>query len=183
MKLLVKNGTLVTGEGQQRADLLIENERIARVAPHLEDSGAEILDAAGCLVFPGFIDAHTHLDMECAAGFTADDFVTGTRAALAGGTTTVVDFATQDKGQTLEQGLRAWEEKAQGKAMCDYGFHMAITDWTQDIPEQMADMCRRGPGLCGPSVHPAGAGGHPVRPPGGPGGLGGDLSPVPGPHR
>lgn len=144
MKLLVKNGTLVTGEGQQRADLLIENERIARVAPHLEDSGAEILDAAGCLVFPGFIDAHTHLDMECAAGFTADDFETGTRAALAGGTTTVVDFATQDKGQTLEQGLKAWEEKAQGKAMCDYGFHMAITDWTQDIPEQMADMCRRG---------------------------------------
>ena len=144
MKLLVKNGTLVTGETQQKADLLIEEGRIARVAPHLEDSGAEILDAAGCLVFPGFIDAHTHLDMECAAGFTADDFETGTRAALAGGTTTVVDFATQDKGQTLEQGLKAWEQKARGKAMCDYGFHMAITDWNEDIPEQMADMCRRG---------------------------------------
>lgn len=144
MKLLVKNGTLVTGETQQKADLLLEEGRIARVAPHLEDSGAETLDAAGCLVFPGFIDAHTHLDMECAAGFTADDFETGTRAALAGGTTTVVDFATQDKGQTLEQGLKAWEQKARGKAMCDYGFHMAITDWNEDIPEQMADMCRRG---------------------------------------
>lgn len=114
------------------------------MAPHLEDPEAQVLDAAGCLVFPGFIDAHTHLDMECAAGFTADDFETGTRAALAGGTTTVVDFATQDKGQTLEQGFRAWEQKARGKALCDYGFHMAITDWTQDIPEQMADMCRRG---------------------------------------
>lgn len=144
MKLLVKNGNLVTGEREWKADLLIEDGRIAAVENGLDDRDAEVVDASGCLVFPGFIDAHTHLDMECAAGTTADDFYTGTRAALAGGTTMVVDFATQDKGRTLAEGLRSWEDKAAGKACCDYGFHMAITDWTDDIPEQMAEMCRRG---------------------------------------
>lgn len=144
MKLLIKNGTLVTGEREWREDLLVEHGRIAAVGAGLDETDAQVLDAAGCLVFPGFIDAHTHLDMECAAGVTADDFATGTRAALAGGTTTVVDFATQDRGQTLAQGLDAWRNKAEGKARCDYGFHMAITEWTDDLPEQMADMCRQG---------------------------------------
>ncbi len=144
MKLLIKNGTLVTARRERRGDLLVEDGRIAAVDACLEVPGAEVIDAAGCLVFPGFIDAHTHLDMECAAGVTADDFATGTRAALAGGTTTILDFATQGKGQTLVQGLAAWESKAAGKALCDYGFHMAITHWTDDIPAQMEEMCRRG---------------------------------------
>lgn len=144
MKRLVKNGTVVSGEKEWKADLLVEDGKIAAVGEKLDEADAEIIDASGCLVFPGFIDAHTHLDMECAAGVTADDFYTGTRAALAGGTTALVDFATQDKGQTLEQGLHAWQRKAEGKACCDYGFHMAITDWTDDIPGQMEEMCRRG---------------------------------------
>lgn len=143
MKLLVKNGTLVSGARQWKADLLVEDGRIAAVGDCPADAD-EVLDAEGCLVYPGFIDAHTHLDMECAAGRTADDFLTGTRAALLGGTTTVLDFATQDKGQTLLEGLHIWEEKAEGIARCDYGFHMAITDWTEDIPGQMEEMCRRG---------------------------------------
>ena len=107
MKLLVKNGTLVTARQERRGDLLVEDGRIAAVDACLEVPGAEVIDAAGCLVFPGFIDAHTHLDMECAAGVTADGFATGTRAALVGGTTTILDFATQGKGQTLAQGLAA----------------------------------------------------------------------------
>ena len=144
MKLLIKSGTLVTARRERRGDLLVEDGRIAAVDDCLEVPGAEVIDAAGCMVFPGFIDAHTHLDMECAAGVTADDFATGTRAALAGGTTTILDFATQGKGQTLAQGLAAWESKAAGKALCDYGFHMAITHWTDDIPAQMEEMCRRG---------------------------------------
>lgn len=144
MKLLIKNGTLVSATQEWQGDLLVEEGHIAAVGTGLDAPGAEVLDASGCLVFPGFIDAHTHLDMECAAGVTADDFITGTRAALAGGTTTILDFATQEKGQTLAQALEVWRKKAEGKARCDYGFHMAITDWREDIPEQMAEMCRQG---------------------------------------
>ena len=107
MKLLVKNGTLVTARRERRGDLLVEDGRIAAVDDCLEVPGVKVIAAAGCLVFPGFIDAHTHLALECAAGVTADDFATGTRAALAGGTTTILDFATQGKGQTLAQGLAA----------------------------------------------------------------------------
>ena len=142
--ILVKNGTLVSGTARRRADLLVDGGVIAAVGEDLSAPGAEVVDAEGCLIFPGFIDAHTHLDMECAAGVTADDFATGTRAALAGGTTTILDFATQDKGETLADGLAHWHRKADGVSSCNYGFHMAITDWTDDIPEQMEEMCRQG---------------------------------------
>ena len=142
--LLIKNGTLVDGQKEWKADLLIENGKIAAVGESLSAPGAQVLDAAGCLVFPGFIDAHTHLEMESDAGLTADDFRTGTRAALAGGTTTILDFATQNKGETLAEGLDNWHRKADGNCSCNYGFHMAITDWTEDMPDQMAEMCHRG---------------------------------------
>lgn len=144
MDYLVKNGVLVTGEGQRRGDILVSGGKIAALGTGLDREGVQVLDASGCLVFPGFIDVHTHLDMECAAGVTADDFPSGTRAALAGGTTCILDFATQDKGGTLQQALDAWHRKAAGKSACDYGFHMAITDWTEDIPQQMEAMCRQG---------------------------------------
>ncbi len=115
MRVLVKNGVIVSGEGEKRGDVLIEDGKISGTGLGFDEQDTQIIDASGCYVFPGFIDAHTHLDLECAAGFTADDFGTGTRAALAGGTTTILDFATQDKGQTLEQGLNAWYKKAEGK--------------------------------------------------------------------
>jgi len=146
MDILIKNGTVVSGSNEERLDVLIRGEKIVRTAPEISPEGGDVrvIDAEGCLVFPGFIDAHTHLDMECAAGVTADDFTTGTRAAVAGGTTTIVDFATQDKGETLSRALANWHRKADGRSACDYAFHMAITDWTEDIPEQMAEMCKEG---------------------------------------
>ena len=121
MKFLLKNGTVVSGEGCRQEDVLIDGEKIVKVGRNLEAEGAEILDAAGKLLFPGFIDGHTHFDLEVAGTVTADDFETGTRAALLGGTTFVIDYASQDKGgHTLKEGLKKWHDKADGKCFCDF---------------------------------------------------------------
>ena len=128
--LLIKHGTLVSEGREWKSDLLAEDGKIVRIAESIPDGSADrILDAAACYVFPGFIDAHTHLDMGTGATVTADNFSTGTAAALCGGTTTIVDYATQEKGQTLQQALAIWHKKADGKSSCNYGFHMAVTDW------------------------------------------------------
>lgn len=133
MKKLIKNGTIVTPSLSYQSNILIENGIIAAIQPGLETADAEIYDARGCRLFPGFIDAHTHLDMAMGPTVTADDFRTGTRAALAGGTTSIIDFATQDKGDTLTHALDEWHRKADGISACDYGFHMAIIDWNPEI--------------------------------------------------
>ncbi len=97
-----------------------------------------MIDVSGKLLFPGFIDGHTHFDLEVAGTVTADDFETGTRAALLGGTTMVVDFASQDKGgHTLKEGLRKWHGKADGKCSCDYSFHMSIVEWNEETEREI----------------------------------------------
>ena len=144
MALLIQNGRVVTPERTFAADVLVRGGKIAAVGPNLPADGCEIFDAAGCLVFPGFIDAHTHLDMDNGVTATADDFATGTRAAVCGGTTTVVDFATQDKGGTLARALAAWHKKADGKSSCDYAFHMAVTDWNPAVAEEIGEMVKAG---------------------------------------
>lgn len=143
--LIIQNGTLITPEGERRADLGLEGGVITRMEERITPApGDEVLDAEGCLVFPGFIDAHTHLDMDNGVTVTADDFDTGTAAALVGGTTAIIDFATQDRGGTLGQALKAWHEKADGKAHCDYGFHMAITDWNEETRRELDAMVAEG---------------------------------------
>lgn len=145
MKYLLKNGTLVSGEGSDKLDVLIEDEKIAAVGRALEADGAEVIDVSGKLLFPGFIDGHTHFDLEVAGTVTADDFETGTRAALAGGTTFVVDFASQDKGgHTLKEGLEKWHKKADGKCSCDYSFHMSIVEWNEETEREIQDMIDEG---------------------------------------
>lgn len=144
MKTLIKNGELVSGGGVCRADVLIADGVIAAVGEALDAGGAEIVDADGAYVFPGFIDTHTHLDMDTGAAHTADDFASGTRAAIAGGTTTVLDFATQNKGETLREALLNWHALAEGKSACDYGFHMAITDWNADVAAELPSMTKEG---------------------------------------
>lgn len=144
-ELLIKNGRLVLPEGPRLADVLARDGLIAEIGLGLHaELGAEVYDASGCTVFPGFIDAHTHLDMETAAGPTADNFDSGTRGALAGGTTTLIDFATQDRGSTLGDALKAWHAKADGKAWCDYGFHMAVTDWQAAVHDEVDAMFEAG---------------------------------------
>lgn len=144
MKLLFKGGTVVSGHGTKRSDVLVDGEKIVAMSHNLTDKSARIIDVTDKLLLPGFIDAHTHFDLEVAGTRTADDFTSGSRAALRGGTTTVIDFACPDKGQTLHDGLRKWHEKADGKCCCDYGFHMTIDDWNTTIESEIDDMYAEG---------------------------------------
>ena len=133
MKKILKGGTVINAQGRQLADVLINGEIIEKVAPNITDPDAQIVDVSGKLLFPGFIDAHTHFDLDVCNTTTADDFYTGGRSALRGGTTMVIDFACPNKGESLQYGLDLWHQKADGKTACDYGFHMTIDDWTEDI--------------------------------------------------
>ena len=142
---IIQHGTLVLPDGLMQGDLAFENGVITRVAPAIEaGAGDAVCEAAGCLVFPGFIDAHTHLDMDSGTTVTADDFASGSRAAACGGTTTLVDFATQERGGTLTDALDAWHRKAEGKCACNYAFHMAVTDWNEQTRAELPRMFERG---------------------------------------
>ena len=142
---IIQHGTLVLPDGLMQGDLAFENGVITRVAPAIEaGAGDAVCEAAGCLVFPGFIDAHTHLDMDSGTTVTADDFASGSRAAACGGTTTLVDFATQERGGTLTDALDAWHRKAEGKCACNYAFHMAVTDWNEQTRAELPQMFERG---------------------------------------
>ena len=137
MKYLLKNGTVVTGEKSEQLDILVEGEKIVQVGKNLPSKDAQEIDVSGKLLFPGFIDGHTHFDLEVAGTVTADDFETGTKAAILGGTTFVIDYASQDKGgHTLKEGLDKWHKKADDKCSCDYSFHMSIVEWNEKTEQE-----------------------------------------------
>jgi dihydropyrimidinase len=143
--VLIQNGTIVNADSTVKADLLIEGSGIKEVRAGIPASAAEtIVDASGLLVLPGGIDAHTHLDMPFGGTNSADDFLTGTRAAAIGGTTTIVDFAIQARGTKMRTALDTWWKKAEGKACIDYGLHMIVTDLPDAGLEDMDDMVREG---------------------------------------
>ena len=144
MQYLFQTGTVVSGRGTRRADVLVEDEKILQVARGISDPLARTVDVTGKLLLPGFIDAHTHFDLDVCNTTTADDFDSGTRSAIRGGTTTVVDFACPNKGESLHYGLDLWHKKADGKCWCDYGFHMTIDDWNEDIEREIDDMYAAG---------------------------------------
>ena len=144
MRTLFKGGTVVSGTGMKRADLLVEGEKIVESGKNLKTDADRVVDVSGCLLFPGFIDAHTHFDLDVCNTTTADDFYTGSRAALRGGTTTVIDFACPNKGESLHYGLDLWHKKADGRTFCDYGFHMTIDDWNESIRAALPDMFAKG---------------------------------------
>ncbi len=144
MGTLLRGGSVVSGQGVCRGDVLLEGEKIAAVGENLPVGDANVVDCTGKLLFPGFIDGHTHFDLEVAGTITADDFATGSRAALRGGTTMVVDFAAPDKGETLAAGLERWRRKSEGKTACDYGFHMTIDDWNEGISRELGEMMDQG---------------------------------------
>jgi dihydropyrimidinase len=131
MRTLIKNGRIVTAVDSYNADILIDGSVISMIGTNLASvvgSVDRIIDAAGKLVIPGGIDPHTHMDLPFGGTASSDDFETGTRAAAFGGTTTIIDFAVQYKGQALNEALDVWFAKAEGKATIDYGFHMICTD-------------------------------------------------------
>jgi dihydropyrimidinase len=140
---IVKGGTIVTATDRFDADILIEDGTITAVAGALPASGRNVIDASGCYVFPGFIDPHTHLDMPFGGTVTADDFASGTAAAAIGGTTTIVDFALHQKGDSLANALATWEKKAAGKASIDYAFHLTIADGRSETLEEIPRMIER----------------------------------------
>lgn len=145
MKYLLKNGTVVTGEKSEQLDILVEGEKIVQVGKNLPSEEAQEIDVSGKILFPGFIDGHTHFDLEVAGTVTADDFETGTKAAILGGTTFVIDYASQDKGgHTLKEGLDKWHKKADDKCSCDYSFHMSIVEWNEETQREIQDMINEG---------------------------------------
>ena len=136
MALLIKNGTLVTASETFPADILVEDERISRIGLNLEEPGAEVIDASGKLVMPGGVDVHCHLDLPMFGTVSSDDHYTGHKAAAFGGTTTVIDFVSQDFAH-LDECLEAWHERVGGKAAVDYSFHMNIT---RLYPETLSEL-------------------------------------------
>src|SRR5271165_214193 len=127
MGTLIQNGTVVTADRSFLADILIEGSTIREVRTDIPPSPAHtVVDASGMLLLPGGIDVHTHLDMPFGGTTSSDDFLTGTRAAAIGGTTTIVDFAIQARGTKMRDALDVWLGKAAGKACIDYGLHMIV---------------------------------------------------------
>lgn len=144
MKTIITNGVVVNAGGEFRADVLIEDARIVAVGFDLAADNVSVIDARGAYVMPGCIDVHTHLDMPFGGTTSADDFLTGTKAAAVGGTTAIVDFAIQSKGESLGATLAAWKAKAAGKAVIDYGFHVAVTDLTDEALAEFPGLVAEG---------------------------------------
>ena len=143
MRILIKNASLVLEDRVEKGDLLTDGKKIVRVGGSIDEVCDKTIDASGCYAFPGFIDTHTHFDLEVGSTVTADDFITGTRAAVVGGTTTVLDFATQERGMTLMEAYRKWEKKAEHSS-CNYSFHMAVSEWNEDRISEIPLMIENG---------------------------------------
>src|SRR5882762_2402158 len=142
---IIVNGRVATATDTYTSDVAISGGKISAVGQSLpRENAGKIIDAAGKYVFPGGIDVHTHLDMPFGGTTSADDFETGTRAAAFGGTTTLIDFAIQYKGQTLRTAFDTWMKKASGKAVCDYAFHCIITDLADAQLDEMNALTREG---------------------------------------
>ena len=138
---LIKNGRIITAADDYMGDLLIDGDKIALIGDGLMDKGADVvIDAKGKYLLPGGIDVHTHLEMPFGGTVSSDDFFTGHKAALFGGTTAHVDFCIQPKGSSLKQALDIWHAKADGKAAMDYGFHVAITDLTDEVMQEIGKL-------------------------------------------
>lgn len=137
MSVLIKNGHVVTAESDYIADIYIEDEQIVAIGKNLPYKAEKTINARNKLVFPGGIDPHVHLDMPFMGTSSSDDYESGTRAALFGGTTMVIDFILQTQGKSLRHALKQWQGRSDGNAVCDYGFHMAVTDFNAKVAKEV----------------------------------------------
>jgi dihydropyrimidinase len=146
MAIVLKGGTVVSASGRKQLDIRIDGEKIVEVGENLNCDGCEVEDVSGYFLLPGFIDAHTHLELNNGAGSlgTADNFYTGSKAAVAKGTTTVVDMATPNRDGTLKECFDSWTKMAEGNSSCDYNYHMAIIQWTPKIKEEIKEIIAAG---------------------------------------
>lgn len=145
MPLLIRNGQLIGPESNCFADLYCEAETITRIGVDLEvPPGTEIIDATGKLVFPGFIDPHTHIYLPFMGTYAKDDYGTGSRAALAGGTTTLFEMICPPRSMGAAEGYELWKRQAEGKSFCDYAYHMGVTHFDDAVAEELVEIVRDG---------------------------------------
>lgn len=144
MGTVLKGAYIVTSKEIIRNDLRIDGEKIESIGLSLEKDGDEIIDLKGSYILPGGIDAHTHFDLELPNIKTSDDFNSGTKAAIAGGTTTIIDFVNCHRGEKLSSALEVYKEKTKDICYSDYGFHMTLCEWNKDVESEMEDMVKQG---------------------------------------
>ena len=137
MSILIKNGRVITATDDYMADVFIEGETVSAIGKNLNVTADKVIDAAGKLVMPGGIDPHVHLDMPFMGTYSSDNYETGTRAALFGGTTTVIDFILQTQGKSLNAALQEWKGRSDNNAVGDYSFHMAVTDFNDETKKEI----------------------------------------------
>lgn len=144
MRSIITNGIVVSSEGQHRADVLVDEGRVRALGTGLTADDAQMVDAGGCYVLPGGVDVHTHFEMPFGGTVACERFETGTKAAAVGGTTTIVDFAIQAKGDSLARTYADWREKADGDVAIDYGLHLAVTDLTDETLSEIPKLVDEG---------------------------------------
>lgn len=137
MSILIKNGRIITATDNYLADIFIEGESISSIGKNLHVNADQVIDADGLLVMPGGVDPHVHLDMPFMGTYSSDNYETGTRAALFGGTTTVIDFVLQTQGKSLKSALQEWKSRSDNNAVGDYSFHMAVTDFNDETKKEI----------------------------------------------
>ncbi|UTE75499.1 dihydropyrimidinase [Rossellomorea sp. KS-H15a] len=143
MEKIIQNGTIVTATDTYKADILIQDGKIAAIGKGFDPGEAEVIDASGKFIFPGGVDPHTHLEMPFGGTVSKDDFETGTIAAAFGGTTTLIDFCLTNKGETLQSAIDTWHAKSKDKAVIDYSFHLMIGEINQEVLSQLPDVIQQ----------------------------------------
>jgi dihydropyrimidinase len=143
MSILIKNGRVITATDDYVADIYIEDEKVVAIGKSLKQQADTVIDAKGLLVIPGGIDPHVHLDMPFMGTYSSDNYETGTRAALFGGTTMVIDFILQTQGKSLQSALEEWRGRSDNNAVGDYSFHMAVTDFNEDTKKEIQGMIEK----------------------------------------
>lgn len=145
MSLLVKNGEIVTATERYAADIFCADETITRIERNIPPPpGAEVIDATGNYVFPGFVDPHVHIYLPCMGTFAKDTHETASQAALVGGTTTLIEMAGPDRTQDPLDGFELWLSKAEGQCACDFTFHMTVSRYDEDTEKQLVEIVKRG---------------------------------------
>ena len=145
MALLIKGGEIITADSRSHCDIFIEDETISRIGVNLDvPPEAEVIDATGKLVFPGFIDPHVHIHLPFMATFAKDTHATASKAALIGGTTTFIEMCCPSRNEDALEGYNTWKQKAEGNSACDYAFHMAVTRYDEKTEAQLREIVRDG---------------------------------------